>query len=278
MVELDKIPPKRRRVVQYFLDYPEQLVIKGSVTLAKDLNVDRSTLISACRDLGYKGIKEYKKAIKNRLTSFNNQSFTHKKLLGEIKSTDSLDDSIISSLSSDLTAIEETIKNLDFQLIKKIVELLDASDSVFIVGLGYNKFLADYFHILLRTVRRNITPVTNYHGEIYDAINNLTKNDVVIGFAFNKVMRDTQRIFNKAKNIKAKTISITDSEHSILNHGSDLQININNPSLYFFSPNVAVLAIFNAIMHCYVEKNKPHSINTLNEYYILSNENDVYIN
>ena len=66
MIDLDKIPRKRRRVVQYFLDYPEQLVLKGSVTLAKDLNVDRSTLISACRDLGYKGIKEYKKATEMR--------------------------------------------------------------------------------------------------------------------------------------------------------------------------------------------------------------------
>ena len=278
MIDLDKIPRKRRRVVQYFLDYPEQLVLKGSVTLAKDLNVDRSTLISACRDLGYKGIKEYKKAITNRLTSFNNQTFSHKDLLSEKKSKDKLDDAIISSLSADLTAIEETVKNLDSKIIKEVVKILDNSDSIFIVGLGYNRILADYFYILLRTIKRNITAITNYHGEVYDAINNLTKNDLVIGFAFNKVMRDTQRIFNKAIEINAKTVSITDSEHSILNHGSDLKIKINNPSLYFFSPNVAVLAIFNAIMHCYVEKKKPNSIKTLDKYYILSNVNDVYIN
>ena len=277
-MELKNIPKKRRRVVQYILDYPDQLLLKGSVALAKDLKVDRSTLISACRDLGYKGIKEYKKSIKSRLTSFNNQSFTHKKLLGEIKSMDNLDDSIISSLSADLTAIEETIKNLDLQLIKNIVQYLDDSDTTFIVGLGYNKVLADYLHILLRTLKRNITPITNYHGEVYDVINNLNKNDVVIGFAFNKVMKDTQRIFKKAKEIKAKTISISDSEHSILNDHADVKIIINNPSLIFFSPNVAVLALFNAIMHCYVEKNKPLSLNKLNEYFILSNENDVYIN
>ena len=277
-MELKNIPKKRRRVVQYILDYPDQLLLKGSVALAKDLKVDRSTLISACRDLGYKGIKEYKKSIKKRLTSFNNQSFTHKKLLGEIKSMDNLDDSIISSLSADLTAIEETIKNLDLQLIKNIVQYLDDADTTFIVGLGYNKVLADYLHILLRTLKRNITPITNYHGEVYDAINNLNTNDVVIGFAFNKVMKDTQRIFKKAKEIKAKTISISDSEHSILNDHADVKIIINNPSLIFFSPNVAVLALFNAIMHCYVEKNKPRSINKLNEYFILSNENDVYIN
>ena len=277
-MELKNIPKKRRRVVQYILDYPDQLLLKGSVALAKDLKVDRSTLISACRDLGYKGIKEYKKSIKSRLTSFNNQSFTHKKLLGEIKSKDNLDDSIISSLSADLTAIEETIKNLDFQLIKNIVQYLDDADTTFIVGLGYNRVLADYLHILLRTLKRNITPITNYHGEIYDVINNLNKNDVVIGFAFNKVMKDTQRIFKKAKEIKAKTISISDSEHSILNDLADVKIIINNPSLIFFSPNVAVLALFNAIMHCYVEKNKPLSLNKLNEYFILSNENDVYIN
>ena len=76
-IALDKIPKKRRRVVQYLLDHPDQVVINGSETLSKKLSVDRSPLINACKDLGHKGFKEYRETIKKRIINLEHNISTN---------------------------------------------------------------------------------------------------------------------------------------------------------------------------------------------------------
>ena len=273
-INLKSIPKKRRRIVQYLLDNPDQVVINSSEALSKKLLVDRSTLINACKDLGHSGFKDYRKIISERIFNLRHKTPS---FIKEYKKSTPLEESIISSLAADLSAVEITSKNIDSKLIEKTVDLIFDSYIIYICALGYNRVVGQYLEILLRTVKSGIINIKHYHGSVYDVINNISNKDLVISFSFDRVMVDCQNIFTAAKIKGAKTISITDSEYSSLVDGADVNLIINNPSRYFFSPIVATISLCNAIMHCSVEKNKPESLEKLNAYTKMAEKSDVYI-
>jgi len=274
-IDLKKIPRKRRRIVQYILDHPEQVVINGSEALSKKLSVDRSTLINACKDLGFSGFKDYRNNIKVRLKTLEHK--TYPDILGDFKTSNAVEESIVSSISADLSALQITSKKVDLELIEETVDIIFNSNIVYICALGYNQVLGLYLQHLLRTIKAGIIHISHYHGEVFDAINNLTDKDVVISFSFDNVMSDSEKIFLAAKKKGAKTISFTDSVHSSISKGANVNLLVNNPSRYFFSPNVAALSLCNIIMHCAVEKNKPHSIKKLETYTKMSEKSRVFI-
>lgn len=274
-IDLKKIPRKRRRIVQYLLDHPEQVVINGSEALSKKLLVDRSTLINACKDLGFNGFKEYRDNIRVRLKTLEHK--TSPDVLADFKTSNAVEESIVSSISADLSALQITCKKVNIELIEETVDIIFNSNIVYICALGYNQALGLYLQHLLRTIKAGIINISHYHGEVFDTINNLTDKDVVISFSFDKVMSDSEKIFLVAKKKGAKTISFTDSIHSSISKGANVNLLVNNPSRYFFSPNVAALSLCNIIMHCAVEKNKPHSIKKMEAYNKMSEKSRVFI-
>ena len=273
-INLQNIPKKRRRIVQYLLDNSDQVVIHGSEALAIKLSVDRSTLINACKDIGYSGFKEYRKAIRSRLNTLEHKTVD---ILSEYHSATPLQESIISSVSADLSALEITAKKIDLKLIEKSVELIFKANIVYISALGYNSIIGEYLKNQLRTLKPGIITIKDYHGEVFDTISNISNEDLLISFSFDKVMSDCQKIFLAAKEKKATTISITDSIHSRITDGADINLLVNNPSHFFFSPHVAALSLCNAIMHCSVEKNKPESIDRIRAYTKMADKSNVYI-
>ena len=273
-IDLKKIPKKRRRIVQYLLDNPDQVVINGSEALSKRLSVDRSTLINACKDLGHSGFKDYRKIISERVFNLGHKT-PH--FIKQYKKSTPLQESIILSLAADLSAVEMTSKKIDLKLIEKAVNIIFDSNIVYISALGYNAVVGQYLENLLRTLKSGIINIEHYHGAVFDVINNISNKDLVISFSFDRVMLDCQNIFTAAKNKGAKTISITDSVHSTLVDGADVNLLINNPSRFFFSPIVATISLCNAIMHYAVEKNKPESLEKLKAYTKMAEKSDIYI-
>ena len=273
-IDLKKIPKKRRRIVQYLLDNPDQVVINGSEALSKRLSVDRSTLINACKDLGHSGFKDYRKIISERVFNLRHKTPPFIKLY---KKSTPLQGSIISPLAADLSAVEMTSKKIDLKLIEKTVNIIFDSNIIYISALGYNAVVGQYLENLLRTLKSGIINIEHYHGAVFDVINNISNKDLVISFSFDRVMLDCQNIFTAAKNKGAKTISITDSIHSTLVDGADVNLLINNPSRFFFSPIVATISLCNAIMHYAVEKNKPESLEKLKAYTKMAEKSDIYI-
>ena len=66
MVEdLAKIPKKRRRVIKYIIDNPDEVAISTSRVLAKKLDVNAATIVRAAKDMGYSGYNELKRDKQN---------------------------------------------------------------------------------------------------------------------------------------------------------------------------------------------------------------------
>ncbi len=251
-------------------------MITGSIELAKRLRVDRSTLIMACKSLGYDGYRDFRNQLKARLSSFKLLEGPTN-LLSEFKKVGKIEDSIISSFTSDISALTLTAEKLDFSNMENISKQIIDADSVYIIGLGYLGPLATYFKSLLKTIRPKVLAITDYHGEVFDTINNLVKNDVIIGFAFDKCMSETFELFQEARKMSIPSIAIIDNKHSKLNKLSSSSIIIHNTTKFFFTPHVAAISICNAIMHCVVEFEKPHSITKLKKYYTMAKKHGVYL-
>ncbi len=273
--DIQNIPQKRRRVVQYLLDHPDQVVISGSQQLAATLRIDRSTLINACKDLGYGGYRDLKAHLRKRLTSFKTEGGPGD-LLSEFRVTDEEEESVISSISSDLSALQLTSEKLDLPAIKAISKKLISADCVYIVGLGYLAPLALYLRTLLKTIRPKIEAITHYHGDVFDVINNLSQKDMVIGFSFDRCMKETRDLFEAARQQSIPTVAITDTERSSLTNFTETALLIYNTTKFFFSPHVAAFSICNAIMHCVVEQAKPESMKKLEDYYKMAQKGRVY--
>jgi|TARA_B100001964_G_C14161126_1_gene566764 DNA-binding MurR/RpiR family transcriptional regulator len=271
-----KLSKKQQRIINHILEYPEEIVISGSVELARKLRVDRSTLIAACRNLGYNGYKDLRKEMKRRLSTLKIGGVLDR-LMAEFKDTDRLEESIISSITSDISSLQLTVDKLNLSIIKDVSTKIINASSIYIVGLGYLGSLAFYFKSLLKTVRPGVIAITNYHGEVFDTINNLEKNDLVIAFAFDRCMSETVDLFRAATNLSIPTISITDNSRLLINELATNALLIHNSKEFFFTPHVPALSLCNAIMHCVVEKTKPDSLLKIDQYSQMAKKRNVYV-
>ena len=274
--EHQNIPKKRRRIINHILEYPEEIVISGSVELAKKLRVDRSTLLAACRDLGYNGYKDLRSKFKRRLGTLKIGGALDP-LMAEFKNTGPLEESIISSMSSDISCLRLTVDKLNLSTIKDVSRKILNADLIYVVGLGYLGSLAFYLKSLLKTIRPGVIAITNYHGEVFDTINNLKKTDLVIAFAFDQCMAETVELFRAATKLSIPTISITDNSHLIINELATNTLLIHNSKQFFFTPYIPALSLCNAIMHCIVEKTHPDSMHKIEQYSKMAKKRNVYV-
>ena len=176
-----------------------------------------------------------------------------------------------------MSALTLTAEKLSLSDIEDVSKQIIGAESVYIIGLGYLGPLATYFKALLKTVRPKVIAITGYHGEVFDTINNLAKNDIIIGFAFDKCMSETFELFQEARKMSIPSVAVIDNKHSRLNELSSSSLIIHNTTKFFFSPHVAAISICNAIMHCVVEFNKPYSVTKLEEYYKMAKKHGVYL-
>ncbi|NLM66127.1 MAG: MurR/RpiR family transcriptional regulator [Enterococcus sp.] len=194
---------KEQVIADYILENPKKVSHSSISDIASELEVADSTIFQFTKKIGYNGFKDFKMAMLMQENDLSAISF-HENIQKddtELTMAQKVFDSNISSLT-------DTRKLLQEEKLIEAVDLIDASNRLFLFGVGGSEIVAtDTYHKFLRS------PIPVYHSSDYHLqlmeASLLTPDDCAIFISHTGRSKETIMIAETAKKIGAKTIVIT---------------------------------------------------------------------
>ncbi|MBK0006830.1 MULTISPECIES: MurR/RpiR family transcriptional regulator [Priestia] len=208
---------KEKKIANYILEQPEQIIHSTINEVADDLNVADATVFRFCKRIGFKGYQAMKIALAAEIMTPIQQ------IHEEISETDNEKTIAEKIFRSNVRTLENTLQILEGNAIEKAVKLLMKADKVQFYGTGGSSVVAmDAFHKFVRTGIKTFAFIDS-HFQLMSA-SQLTKQDVAVVISHSGTNKDTMNILNTAKANGAKTIGITGFPKSPLSQNVDVSL------------------------------------------------------
>ncbi|MGB5818616.1 MAG: MurR/RpiR family transcriptional regulator [Saonia sp.] len=274
-IDLSKLSKKRRLVIQYALDYPDKVVLMRMEDLGDKLGVNPATIVKACKAIGLNGFYELKELLKEEVQLTRVDS-VFSGMIKEVRAHSNPQKVAQDAILGDIMMLQKTYDTINFEVIERIANTIIGSNRTYIIGLGHIGLVANYMERICRSAVPQIHASTEYHGELFLNMAHFSKGDVVIGICLDKCQHQTINALQLAKEKKATTISLVDSELSPLIPYSDCYTTINSSNSFYFGSMVGAFCLVNAIFYSIANILKPETVSHFKFFRNMSEKENVY--
>ena len=246
----DKIGKAEKRIADWLLANPGEILALSIVDLADRCGCSEATIVRFAKRIGFSGYQELKISIAQETNSTSVST--------NVKSGDSMEE-VYDKVCNDIyCSLERTKMVLDTKKLENACEKIASADRVVIFGLGNSASIAlDASHKLQRT-GCNAYAYSDNHMQVI-AASHLSPNDVAIGISHSGSSKDIVEALKIAKKAGATTIAITNAGKSPIQKQSDITLftasDETKHSILALNSRIAQLSIINAI-YFYIVYNK----------------------
>ncbi len=213
----DRLNTAEKKVIQYVIDHPQEVVSLSVSDLADKCGSSEATVVRACRSVGMKGYQDMKLSlIQNIVTPLQN---IHEGI-SEADTASAVLDKIFQSTIHTLNYTRDVI---DIKAIEEAVSLIMQARRIDVFGLGNSHAIAlDAQHKFMR-LGLNVAAFADSHMQSISSAF-LAKGDVVIAISHSGSSRDVIEAAGVARENGAKVISISNIGTSPLSKISDVSL------------------------------------------------------
>lgn len=212
-----KLSEKEKRIADYILEHPEDMIHNTINEVAEILNIADATVFRFCKRIGFKGFQELKIALASEVIS------PIKQIHGKVNADDDSKTINEKIFHSNITTLQDTLNILEPEKVEQALSFIMSARRVEFYGIGGSAIIAmDAFHKFVRTGVEVFFSI-DYHFQLASATR-LTNEDVAIVISHSGTNKDTIKIFNAAKKHGAKTIGITGYPKSPIGQETDVAL------------------------------------------------------
>ncbi len=253
-----------KKVANYILNHPQEVVELNVVELALKSNVSDATVIQFCKHVGCAGYHQFRIMLARSLAPESEE---------ERDKQDVDENNIFDTCIQTIDQISKNHENAE--VIGKCAELIDASDIVHVIAKGNTATLSQYFGFRLE--RMGIRAMYNDDPVYFiNHINLASKDDIVIGISKSGSSKSIIQGMELAKEKGLKTIAITRSRQSYIANAADyvlissgIKESLNYQKDY---DHLNEIVIINVLLHALLNAKKTANINAERLEYILSED------
>ena len=188
-------------VIDFIKRSPESAAGMNIHELASCSFSSASTIVRLCRKLGFEGYRDlqsslvYELAIRKQTSIENEQRIDKSGELSEI----------ISSITyRNMSSLEDTLKLLEGDSVKRAVDIIERCDTVYLFGLGASQIVAQDAWLKFLRVDKPCACTNDIHSQMLFA-RNAGRNDAAIIISYSGV---TEEILACAEELKANNVPI----------------------------------------------------------------------
>ncbi|PFK47558.1 RpiR family transcriptional regulator [Bacillus cereus] len=212
-----RLSEKEKKIADYILENPEEIIHSTITSVAEDLNVAEATVFRFCKRIGFKGYQAMKIALASEIMNPIQQ------IHEEISEQDNEKTVTEKIFKSNIRTLENTLQVLDSTSITKAIALIRNADRIEFYGIGGSAVIAmDAYHKFIRAGMK-ASVFSDSHFQLMSA-SQLTENDVAIVISHSGTNKDTLRILKTANENGAKTIGITSFPKSPISQNVDVAL------------------------------------------------------
>ncbi|MCQ9293612.1 MurR/RpiR family transcriptional regulator [Staphylococcus cohnii] len=212
------LPKKQQKLCDFILKHFEDLGLITIKELSQQAEVGVSTVMRTMHALDYENFNNFRKDIYSEALP-NETKFSLKNAFGDINREQGYALTDVWDKSVDL--LNQSLKPDLIENFVTAVEYIENATSVCILGTRPYRATALYFEHLLNEFYLNIHQLSNDTDAIFDKITKMTKNDILIVFAFEPYTNSVIQAVKETKRQGNYIILITDYDSSpVLEHAT----------------------------------------------------------
>lgn len=258
--DIGPLTPKQKRVMDFVLKRPEEVVFLTASRLALRLDLSDTSIVRLAQALGYDGYPDLQRHLRGLVQS---RLVTLGRLGETAKSAETEEDIFRNVLLKDSANLARTLEDTDLDCFSAVVEALKDAGRVFVIGLRSTNCLASFMTTALKFLRRDVVQLLPGKGEMWEELAELGPQDVVVGFSFPRYTRVTVEVIMYAREMGAKVVAVTDSELSPLAVSADWVLTVPYEIDSYMESFTAALSLVNAIVTALAFKSRENTMETL---------------
>ena len=211
----DEFTPSDKKIGEYIVDNPEQIVNYNTLELADFIDTSQSAIIRFIKKIGYKGYIDFKIDVAKSLEE-SNDFFPDE----VITKNESIENIISKSKNNVLATVEKTYALIDTEAIKRSIDDINKANNIYLAGVGSSGLICEDFSYKLQRTGKKVFYQVDAHTNLA-LVANIDKDDLLIAISYSGLTKEILIASEYAKKVGAKVISISKSLNSTLAHNSN---------------------------------------------------------
>ncbi len=250
----DSLTNAEKKVADYFLSDMENVFNKPIAQLAQEAGVSKVAWVRFCKDIGFDGLKDLKKALFTQMREkADNVVADPFSDVRDVTDTKSLIESI---KHNSIRAMEDTAEMLDPEALETAARTILGARSVRIFGVGASGMVGNDLHSKLMRINKNSYFATDHHTQLTYAAS-MTDQDVAVLISMSGTTSEVLEILSLIKQNQIPSIALTKYSKTPLAMNADTVLYISAPEITMrsgaMSSRLAQLmvidALFTAVAH-----------------------------
>ena len=235
----------QKLIARYIIENYDKAAFMTASKLGNTVGVSESTVVRFATEVGFEGYPQLQRAlqelIRNRLTAVQRMEVTSEQM-GE-------HDILSKVLTMDIEKIRRTLEEQSNEGFEAAADSIIAAKNIYILGIRSSAALAQFMSFYFNQIFPNVRLVTGSSAsEMFEQIFRVGKDDVFIGISFPRYSSRTVQAMSFARDRKATTVAITDSEASPLAPICKYTLKARSDMASFGDSLVAPLSLVNALL------------------------------
>ena len=254
-IRTSSLEGKQQIIAAYLTSDLQQSVFLSSHEIAVKCEVSTSAVTRLAQKLGYAGFPELKKDLEvlyrkktSPLESF--ESFSKK----------AESESIVSAtVNQEVENLRNLLVSTPKERLNEVARLLQRADRIYLVAIGSSEILVDHLAALLTVFGKTPIKLKSFGVSKQCELIRFDEGDVVVGFSFQRILREVRDVLLQAKKQGARTVAITDSETNPLSLAAEQSLVASVVGQAVGLSLTAPLALVNLIGNAVAASDKPKS-------------------
>ena len=239
--EYEKLSKQLKIIARYVEEHKDHIGLDGIQHIALQCNVQPSAVVRFAKHFGYSGFSEMQAIFREGISRQLAPSRTYQSRIRDIISAGKGESGSLSStdiasefLAGSLAGMQELKSGIHTPSFKKAVDLLAASDCIWIAASRRSFPIAAYLDYALQHTDKRIGLVTGIGGMQQGQMRSVRKDDVMVAISFSPYAEETVSVAKLAVDRGAKLIAITDSLMSPLAKLAQASLIVQDNSTFGF--------------------------------------------
>lgn len=217
---LDYFSPAEHKIAEFILKNTHEFLGYSITQLANKSETSEASIVRFCKNLGLKGYQELKISVSADIAKPDSRRV---KIYEHVSNDDSTQTIIDKVCHGNINAIEDTMRVLDAEELKKAIENINKARKISIFGAGASAIVAMDAQYKFLRINIEASMYFDTHMQLTVA-SNLEECDVALGISNSGRTIDVIKALEIAKGNGAKTICITQFGNSPIVDVSDIKL------------------------------------------------------
>jgi len=249
--EYEGLPRQLKRIANYMSQQSGRVMVDRVSDIAQQCEVHPSAIVRFSQRFGFKGFSEmqalFRDAYTDKATPVQNYQQRIRRMIANRSHKASSSELARECINVSRSGLDRLAQELDETEFGKAVDLLAEADNIYVIGVRRSFSVAHYLVYSLRHTNKRIHLVSGLGGGYREQMRSVREGDLVVAISFSPYGKETRHCVRIARQHKARTLVITDSQLAPLARQASALLLVNEGSTFAFRSLSSTLSLCQAL-------------------------------